>query len=254
MRRLVRSRLLGVLLVLVLLGVWEVAAATGMVDTPSVPRMSAVMATWWELMVTGRLPGEMGVSLYRSFSGYVIAVVCGIAIGLGMGYWRTIYNLLEPLTELLRPIPSPAYIPLAILFFGLGDQMKIFVVAFSCFFPVLLNTFGAIRAVDPVLINTGRTFKTSRRRMIGSILLPAAVPGIFTGMRVALAISLILVVIAEMVASNSGIGYFILNSQRLFQVRDMYAGILTLALVGYLLNQLFVMVERRILRWQPKSG
>src|SRR5680860_1677 len=249
---LLRSRLLGVALVLGILLVWQLSTTRGLIDSPSLPPVSTVLATWGRLLLSGELLQHLWASLVRAFIGYGIAAVVGIALGLAMGYARTAYNLFEPLTELLRPIPSPAYIPLAILFLGLGEQMKIFVVAFSCLFPVLLNTFGAIRAVDPILINTGRTFGTSRFQLITKILLPSALPGILTGLRVALGISLILVVIAEMVASNTGIGYFILNSQRLFQIPEMFAGIFTLAVVGYALNQLFVLTEHFLLRWQPQ--
>ena len=254
MSRLLRSRLLGVVLVLAILLIWQFSTVRGVIDTPSLPPVSTILSTWGELLISGELLGHLGASLVRAFTGYAIAAVLGIALGLMMGYARTAYNLFEPLTELLRPIPSPAYIPLAILFLGLGEQMKIFVVAFSCLFPVLLNTFGAIRSVDPVLINTGKTFGTSRRQLVTTILLPSALPGILTGLRVALGISLILVVIAEMVASNNGIGYFILNSQRLFEIPQMFAGIFTLAVVGYALNQLFVLTEHFLLRWQPKPG
>jgi ABC-type nitrate/sulfonate/bicarbonate transport system permease component len=149
----------------------------------------------------------------------------------------------------LRPIPSPAYIPIVILLLGIDDEMKIFMIAFAAFFPVLLNTYSGVRSVDPVQIQTARTFGVKGNKLLWQVVIPAASPYIFTGMRVSLAIALILVVISEMVASNNGIGYFILSAQRGFKVREMFAGVITLAIVGYSLNRLFVFVENRVLGW-----
>ncbi|GAA5148295.1 ABC transporter permease [Microbacterium pseudoresistens] len=251
--RLFHTRFTGVLLLIVLAAVWQLVATLNVMNSSSLPTVTEILSSLWELTVSGELPSELALSLQRVAIGYGLAVIIGVGLGLAMGYSRALHNLLEPVTELLRPIPSPAYIPLAILFLGLGESMKIFVIAFSCTFPILLNTFSSIRAVDLVLVDTGRTFGAKRFDQIVKIYLPSALPGIFTGMRVALGISLIVVVIAEMVASGGGIGYFILNAQRLFQVPEMYAGIVTLAVTGYLLNLIFVVIEGRVLRWQPKS-
>jgi ABC-type nitrate/sulfonate/bicarbonate transport system permease component len=144
-------------------------------------------------------------------------------------------------------------VPIAILFLGLGNEMKIFTIAFSCFFPVLLNTYAGVRSVDPIQINTARTFGKSAAVTLRKVILPAALPQIFTGMRISLAIALIMVVISEMVASVDGIGYFILSAQRSFRVPDMYAGVITLGLLGYALNAVFMRIERRVLRWHIES-
>jgi ABC-type nitrate/sulfonate/bicarbonate transport system permease component len=250
--RLLNSRLLGVVLIIVLLGLWEIVTDTKLVHSPSLPPVSAILVDWLRLIVNGTLIAQLGPSLVRIAVGYVAAVIVGVAIGLAMGYYRIAYNLLEPLTELLRPIPSPAYIPLAIIFLGLGDEMKFFVVFFACIFPVLLNTYSGVSAIDPVQLNTGRTFRLTRAQTVRKIVLPAALPSILTGMRISVGLSLIVVVIAEMVASNTGIGAFILNAQRFFNVTDMYAGIFTLALLGYGLNALFLRAEARLLRYRAR--
>jgi ABC-type nitrate/sulfonate/bicarbonate transport system permease component len=171
-------------------------------------------------------------------------------VGLMMGYFRWIDHLLEPLVELLRPVPTPAYIPIAILVLGLGTEMKVFLITAAAFFPVLLNTYSGVKHVDPVQIDTGRTFGLGSFAILKRIVLPAAVPHIFTGLRISLGISLIMVVISEMVAANSGIGYFILQAQRTFEVSEMYAGIFTLGVVGYLLNFIFIRIEKKIVHWQ----
>jgi ABC-type nitrate/sulfonate/bicarbonate transport system permease component len=244
------TRLSGVALIVVLFLVWEGVTRGGLIRSPSFPPVSAVFATWWGLTLSGELARQLLPSLVRLAVGYGSAVVVGVVVGLVMGYFKPAYNLLEPVTELLRPIPSPAYIPLAILFLGLGDEMKFFVIFFACVFPILLNTQSGVRAIDPVQINTGRTFGLTRAQIVRKIILPGSLASILTGMRVSLGIALIVVVIAEMVASNNGIGYFILNAQRFFNVTDMFAGIFTLALLGYVLNAGFLAVEARVLRWR----
>jgi ABC-type nitrate/sulfonate/bicarbonate transport system permease component len=166
-----------------------------------------------------------------------------------MGYVRFFYNLLEPITEVLRPIPSPAYLPIMILFLGIDDEMKIFMIAFATVFPVLLNTYSGVRSVDPIQLQTARTFGVSGRKLLLQVVLPASAPFIFTGMRISLAVALIVMVISEMVAASSGIGYFILSAQRGFKIRDMFAGVLTLAMLGYVLNRLFLLIENRVLAW-----
>ncbi len=247
-----RSRLLGVIAIVALFVLWEIVVDTKIVHSPSLPPVSAIGADWWLLATNGTLVAQLGPSLERIAFGYGLAVIVGVSIGLAMGYYRTAYNLLEPLTELLRPIPSPAYIPLAIIFLGLGDEMKVFVVFFACIFPIILNTYGGVSAIDPVQLDTGRTFRLTRAQIVRKIVLPAALPSILTGMRISIGLALIVVVIAEMVASNTGIGAFILNAQRFFNVTDMYAGIFTLAIVGYALNTVFLQAESRLLRYRGR--
>jgi NitT/TauT family transport system permease protein len=244
-----KTRWLGVAFILLLLALWEMAAASGRMPSMSFPRMSAVLVTWWELIVSGELFGELIPSLWRMFAGYFIGVALGVVVGLLMGYFRVFYSLLEPITEVLRPIPSPAYLPIVILFLGIDDEMKIFMIGFASFFPVLLNTYSGVRSVDPILLQTARTFGVTGWKLLWQIVLPSASPYIFTGMRVSLAVGLIVMVISEMVAASSGIGYFILSAQRGFKIREMFAGVITLALVGYLLNRLFVAIENHVLAW-----
>jgi ABC-type nitrate/sulfonate/bicarbonate transport system permease component len=243
------TRLIGVAFNGVLLVLWEIAAVKAIFPPMSFPRISSILVTWWQLVVSGELPGEVLPSLWRMFAGYFIGVALGVGIGLLMGYVRFFYNLLEPITEVLRPIPSPAYLPIMILFLGIDDEMKIFMIAFATLFPVLLNTYSGVRSVDPIQLQTARTFGVSGRRILSQIVLPAASPYIFTGMRVSLAVALIVMVISEMVAASSGIGYFILSAQRGFKIRDMFAGVLTLAMLGYALNRLFLLIENRVLAW-----
>jgi ABC-type nitrate/sulfonate/bicarbonate transport system permease component len=249
-----RGRWIGFAFIVALLAAWEFATATKIINTPSVPRVSQIFAAWYQAVASGDLLKELGPSLYRIAIGYVLAVVVAVPLGLLMGASRFLYNLLEPLTELLRPIPSSAYIPIAILFLGIGDEMKEFVVFFSCLFPILVNTYSGVVAIDPVQIDTGRTFGLTRMEILRSIIFRSTVPTILTGMRISLAIALIVVVVAEMVAGSSGIGYFILDNQRTFRVPEMFAGIFTLGVMGYCANWVFLLVEARVLHWRPRAA
>jgi ABC-type nitrate/sulfonate/bicarbonate transport system permease component len=249
MTSLLRSRAIGVLLMVALLVLWELSARLHWVDSPLWPPFSTVLSAWWDQLFHEDLLRNVGSTLKRMFAGYGMAALVGIALGLLMGYYKFWYWLMEPITEALRPVPSPAYIPIAIMFLGIGDQMKIFVIMLGCLFPILLNTYSGVRAVDPVQINTGRTFGLNRRKILWEIVFPSAAPHIFTGLRISLGVALILAVIAEMVAANDGIGYLILYMQRSFAVAPMYAGIVTLALLGYLLNRIFLAIEHFVLRW-----
>jgi len=247
-------RLPGIALILVLLLLWQFSVQFGWVRSPSVPSVTASFEGLWQSIVNGRLPLALADTLMRIFIGYGIAVVLAVALGALMGMSRFVYYLLEPVTELLRPVPSAAYIPIAILLLGVGNEMKIAVIAIACFFPVLLNTYGGVRSVDPILTDTGRTFGYPPVQRLWRIILPSALPEILTGMRVALGIALIVGIVAEMLAGNSGIGYFILDSQRVFRVQFVFAGIITLALVGYLLNFLFLRIEAYVLRWRASTS
>jgi len=243
------SRWLGVAFIVLLLILWEIAAAMAIFPPMSFPRISAIMATWWQLVISGQLVSEVLSSLWRMFAGYFIGVALGVGIGLLMGYVRFFYNLLEPITEVLRPIPSPAYLPIMILFLGIDDEMKIFMIAFASVFPVLLNTYSGVRSVDPVQLGTASTFGARGMKLLWQVVLPSAAPYIFTGMRISLAVALIVMVISEMVAASNGIGYFILAAERGFKVREMYAGIVTLGALGYGMNRLFLAIEARMLAW-----
>jgi ABC-type nitrate/sulfonate/bicarbonate transport system permease component len=243
------SKLGGVGLILLLLLLWELSARTQLIALVSWPSVSTILATWVELVLNGQLPAALLPSFGRLAVGYVLAVVTAVPIGLAMGYSRVTFNLLEPLSESLRPIPSSALVPILILFLGIENEMKIALISYASFFPILLNTYSGVRDVDPILINTGRTLGLKPWRILAKIIIPSASPYILTGMRISLAVSLILTVISEMVAGSDGIGYFTLRAQRSFMVPQVYAAILTLGMVGYGLNTLFVALERRLMRW-----
>lgn len=240
----------GFVLIAVLLAAWEYASAMRLIDPVSMPRVSLIAAAWLKTIDGGPLLQAVLPTLGRIFAGFALAAVIAVPLGLLMGSIPMVYRLLEPATELIRPIPSSAYIPVAILFLGIDNEMKVFVIVVACLFPILLNTYGGVRGIDPVLIDTGRTFGLSRAKALWQIVLPAALPNILTGMRISLGIALIVAVVAEMIAGNSGIGYFILDMQRIFRVPEMFAGIFTLGVLGFAINFVFLKIEGRLLHWR----
>lgn len=243
------SKLNGLLFLVGLLIVWELAAQAQWVNALIVPPLSRILQVFAELFWSGQIPSQILVSMKRASAGYFLAAAVFIPLGILMGLSQMIYRLFEVVIEMLRPVPPPVLIPVAMLFFGLDDEMKIFVIFISCAWPILLNTLDGARNVDRVLLNTARTFGLPPRKVIWKVILPAAAPQIVTGLKVSLPIMLILVVISEMVGSTDGIGYFILDSQRRFRVAQMYAGMFALALLGYTLNHVFNLFYKRLMPW-----
>ncbi|MEK7783196.1 MAG: ABC transporter permease, partial [Candidatus Binatota bacterium] len=235
------SKLNGILVLAAVIPIWELVSRAELVNPLFFPPMSKILKSFFLLLLSGDLPYQIFLSLKRAAAGYLLAALVFIPLGIAMGLFHWVYRMLELVIEMARPIPPPVMVPVAMLFFGLGDEMKIFVIFFSCAWPILLNTYDGVRNIDRILIYTARTFGLSRRRTIAKVIVPAALPQIMTGLKVSLGIMLILVVISEMVGSTDGIGYFILDSQRRFKVDQMYAGMLSLAIVGYALNRLFLL-------------
>jgi ABC-type nitrate/sulfonate/bicarbonate transport system permease component len=247
----VRSRALAValeisvpILLLVLWGVWSSAS-----DTYYFPPLTDIFQTFADTWVFERVGSDVVPSLTRLALGYGIACAVAVAAGLALGLSRPLRRATDPIVQFLRSIPPPALLPFGILVLGVGTSMKVFVIAFVCLWPVLLNTIDGVAGVDPTLRETARVYDISRSDRLLQVTLPAATPQIFAGMRTSLSLALILMVISEMVASTNGIGYFVLQSQRSFAIPEMWSGILLLGILGYVLNAIFLLVERRVLRW-----
>jgi ABC-type nitrate/sulfonate/bicarbonate transport system permease component len=232
------------LLLLVLWGVWSSGS-----DTYYFPPLTDILETFADTWVFERVGSDVVPSLARVALGYGIACVVAVTAGLALGLSRPLRRATDPIVQFLRAIPPPALLPFAILVIGVGSSMKVFIIAFVCIWPILLNTIDGVRGIDPTLDDTTRVYGVSRRDRVWRVMLPAASPQIFAGMRTSLSLALILMVISEMVASTNGIGYFVLQSQRSFAIPEMWSGILLLGILGYVLNAIFLLVERRVLRW-----
>jgi ABC-type nitrate/sulfonate/bicarbonate transport system permease component len=246
-----RERLLATLLEVTVpilaLVAWGVASSGS--ETYYFPPLTDILETFADTWLFERVGSDVVPSLLRMGAGYAIAVVLGIAVGLLLGMSKRARRAAAPIVEFLRAIPPPALLPFAILVIGVGNSMKVFIIAFVCVWPILLNTIDGVTGVDPTLRDTTRVYGIDTRDRLWRVMLPAASPQIFAGMRTSLSLALILMVISEMVASTNGIGYFVLQSQRTFAIPEMWSGILLLGILGYVLNGILVLVERRLLRW-----
>jgi ABC-type nitrate/sulfonate/bicarbonate transport system permease component len=248
-----RTSLLGLLSPAIALSIWESAGILGWINPILLPRPSQIVWSLVELVADGVVFPPLLYTVALFIVGYAIASVLGVTIGVAMATSETLYGLLEPLVEILRPIPKSALVPVLFLFLGIGKTTMITVVVLAAVFPVLISTFQGVRGLDPVLLETARTFQASRMRTIFSIVLPASLPMILAGMRVALGLGLVLVILAEMLAGEDGIGFRILDLQRAFQIRDMFAWIFVLVALGGGLMMLFDLVERRLVPWRGKT-
>jgi ABC-type nitrate/sulfonate/bicarbonate transport system permease component len=242
----------GLLLLAGLLLLWE-ASAAWWVNSTNWPRLSAVAVALVQGLRSGELLEVFASSLYRMAAGYTAGTAAGVLAGLLLARSRWARAALEPLFEFLRPIPIPAIVPPLILLLGVDDAMKIFVVAFSAFFPLLINTMAGVRAVDATVLDVARTFHRGRVDTLRHVVLPASLPYILAGMRVSLALALIVTVVAEMIAGSAGIGYHIVTMQYAMRSGDMYAAIMLLALAGYALNRVILAVERRAIHWYHRA-
>jgi ABC-type nitrate/sulfonate/bicarbonate transport system permease component len=247
------SRISGILLIALLLLFWQFSAMY-LVTSPTWPSITRIIAAWFENLIDGTLALHLLATFWRQMLGYGLAIVLGITLGLVMGYYRVFYNLFEPIVEVLRPIPGPAYLPVLVLFVGIGHEMKVVLIMVASLFPILLNTYSGVRSIDRVQFDTARTLGLTTLQTFRELVIPAAAPQILTGMRISLAISLILAILSEMIVSNDGLGYFVLLSQRTFKVPEMYAGIFTLAIFGYALNRIFLLMEASLIRWHQESS
>lgn len=231
----------GWLFVVGLVLIWELAAQFHAPLRFYIPPMQQIMASLVQVIASGEIARHMLTTLVRFLTGYLIAAVIAVSLGLILGYFPFGYSLLETLIEFLRPMPSVAIIPVAILLLGIGDGMIVAVTVYASMWPILINTIDGVKHIDPVLVQTGRSFGLGPWRLLRRVILPAASPYIVAGLRISLAIALILVTTAEMIAGGKGLGFFILDEERSLRNSHMYAGIIFVSLLGYFLNRLFLL-------------
>lgn len=235
-----------------ILAVWQCASTLRWVNPALLPPPSAIAPVTAELLMTGAFLAPLAQTLWLLLVGYALACILGVLTGLLVGRSERAFCFLEPLIEAIRPLPKPALIPIFFLFLGPGSAMKITMVALAAFFPVLINTLQGVRGVDRVLLDTAKTLGLSSFSLVRKVILPAALPLILSGMRVSLGLGLVLVVVAEMLEADSGVGFQVLDLQRAFQVKEMYSWIFVLAVVGLSLNSAFEWGEKRLTPWHSR--
>lgn len=246
--------------------IWEILARKGFFSPQVLPSPSQVFARWVDYLIphdpydgntstflawlfSGELPQDTMASGYRVIGGFVIAAVFALTLGLLMGFSNFVYDFLNPLVQLLRPIPPIAYIPLAILWFGLGNPPAFFLISLGAFFPILMNTIAGVRQVDPLLIRAAKNLGAGDITLFRRIILPAATPNILVGLRVGIGVAFIVVIVAEMIAVNNGLGYRILEAREFLWSDKIIAGMISIGLLGLAIDTGMSKINKHLLRW-----
>lgn len=234
-----------------ILGLWQLAAQAGWLSSRILPAPSAVAAAGWSLAVSGELWQHVRISALRALWGLLLGGGLGLALGLLNGSSRTAETLLDTTLQMIRNIPVLALIPLVILWFGIEETAKLALLSLGVFFPVYLNTFHGIRSVDPALIEMGRSYGLSGWPLYRDVILPGALPSILVGLRFALGLVWVILIVTETISAQSGIGYMTMNAREFLQTDVVLLGILLYALLGKAADTLARLLERRLLRWNP---
>lgn len=256
----------GIVVPVVIVAVWEACARAGFFSAIILPAPSAVAAKWWISLLpaqaydpatqsyivwlfSGEMVHDACASLFRVVVGFLVGAGLALPLGLGMGANARIYELFNPLLQVLRPIPPIAYIPLAILWFGLGNPPAIFLITLGAFFPVLMNTIAGVRNVDSIYLRAARNLGAGEWTIFTRVMLPAAMPYILAGVRIGIGTAFIVVIVSEMIAVNDGLGFRILEAREFMWSDKIIAGMLTIGLLGLGLDTGVSRLNNHLLRW-----
>lgn len=245
------QRLLPWALPVALIAAWQISTQAGWVSTRVLPEPWAVLKAFWTLTLSGEIGRHVAVSTWRAMVGFAIGGGLGLALGLLTGTFRTAETLLDTSLQMVRNIPALALIPLVILWFGIDETAKLFLVALGVFFPVYLNTFHGIRSVDKGLIEMARSYGLSGWKLYTQVILPGALASVLVGVRFALGLMWVLLIVAETISAQAGIGYMTMNAREFLQTDVVLVGILLYALLGKLADLAAKALEHGWLRWHP---
>ncbi|WP_376703725.1 ABC transporter permease [Mesorhizobium sp. ISC25] len=231
------------------LAIWQVSSSAGWVNTAVLPPIDMIVAALWKGVAGGTLLGDIAISLQRAGLAFAAAVLVAIPLGLFMGQVRAVETALDPILQVFRQTSALALYPVFILLLGLGEASKVFVIFWATLFPLLLNTIGGVKQVDPKLLEMARVYGARQLTVFRRVVLPGAVPSIFVGLRLSATTALLLLIASEMIGANKGIGFQVMNAQYNFQIPLMFAAIVILAGLGLIANQALVSLQRRLCRW-----
>lgn len=243
-------RLLGLAAILLALGFWQMASSLGWVSAFFAPSPLRVLAALAAMAASGELLGHVVASLQRLFGGYALGMTAGVFVGIAVGLFTLARSAGIALVSALFPIPKIALLPLFILWFGIGEGSKVATIAFGTFFPTVVATYAAVDNVDRSLVRMGRAFGLSSFAIVCKIILPGALPGILAGLRIASSIGIVLLVAAEMIGANQGIGALVLAAGNLMQTDQLLAGVVLLSVLGLAIAGALGALERRLLAWR----
>lgn len=235
--------------VVLLLAAWELATRAHLVDPSFLPTVSSILVAVWDLLAGGEISGNLGISLFRTFAGLALATAVGIVLGTAMAVSRPIAGFFGPLVAVTYSLPKSALVPLFLLWFGIGSTTDVAAVSLACLLPVLVHTFHGVQGVPEVFVWSASTMGTPPRQVLTRVLLPAALPAVLTGTRIALGFSFVLTISAEMIASTDGIGRLIFMYGENGAYPFMFAAIGVVVVVAFVADRLFLALMRLLLRW-----
>jgi NitT/TauT family transport system permease protein len=244
----------GLPLVFLFFAVWEALPRLGIIDPLFLPTFSATLSTLIDLTLSGKMLLHIAASLQRAVIGFTLALLVAVPLGFLMGWYNKFERHTDLLVQGLRNTSTFALLPIFLLFLGLGEASKIAIIFYGASWQILMNTISGVKSVDPIYIKAAKSMGVSDRDLFRKIILPASIPSIVIGARLGAKIALMVVIAAEMIGAKSGLGFFIQNAQFNFMVPEMYAGILTLALLGLAVNYLLVWFEKKTTYWKGEVG
>jgi NitT/TauT family transport system permease protein len=243
------SKFLPLISILLFLAFWELLPRVGFYPE-FLPPFSVTVVTLTRLLASGVLWPHIFISLERVAFAFIIAVFVAVPLGLAMGWYQRFEKYVDPLLQSLRQTSATTLLPVFIIFFGVGELSKMVILLWVALWPILLNVISGVKSVDPVLIKSAKSMGASDRVLFRKVILPSSTPLMMTGIRLAASLTLLMLVAAEMLGANSGLGFFIMTSQYNFKIPEMYAGILLTAILGLIFNYGLVFVERTLVPWK----
>jgi sulfonate transport system permease protein len=234
----------------VLLTLWQALSHLGFIKPLILPPPSQVALTFWDLTKSGELPRDIGISMIRVLEGFGIALFLGLTFGIAIGLSKTLDRFTDLIIQVVKPIPPIAWIPLAILWFGIGEKSKVYIIFLGAFFPIIINTIDGIRQTDYKFVEVARLLAVPRFKFVLQVVLPGALPAIMTGVRVGLMVAWICVVAAELIAASSGIGYLIMDARELSRSDVVLVGMITIGVIGKVMDGLIKLLEKRLITWK----
>ena len=232
------------------LAVWEALARTGVISKRLMPSLVEIALAAWDALMSGNLLFHASISLGRALTGYALAIAAGVLLGVAMARSRLFDALFEPLFSFGYPVPKIALYPIFIFAFGFGSLSKVMLIFLECLYPITVNAFYGMRSIDRVHVWAARNMGASQRQIFWRVLLPGAAPSIFAGLRIALPISLIVVIITEMIGESRGLGYYISYASASFEYATAFAGVAAVAVIGFTLDRLLVWLRTRLIFWE----
>lgn len=237
-----------------LLVVYELLGRTGLVSSRTLPSLLLIGEQLWTYVANGQLPYHAGITLYRAALGFALALVVGVLLGTLMGRVRWIEALFEPIFSFGYPIPKISLYPVFIMVFGLGTGSKVALVFLECLYPIAVHAYSGMRAADRVMVWAGRNMGANRRQLFWKVLIPAALPTLFSGLRIALPVALIVTIITELIGESRGLGYFVTFHTASFEYARAFAAFVVIAVIGFVLDRLLLGLRNRVIFWHRDAA